>query len=75
MLFGAEQCDDLDWYVYIRPADSAEGNEPFIVQTLPETSLAEYEVTKGDVIFVYPEYHGEGEPPETHMWGYYFQLY
>jgi hypothetical protein len=27
------------------------------------------------VIFVYPEYHGEGEPPETHMWGYYFQLY
>ncbi len=75
MLFGGENCEDLDWYVYIRPADSAESKEPFILQTLPETSLEEYEVKKGDVIFVYPEYHGEGEPPETHMWGYYFQLY
>jgi hypothetical protein len=75
MLFGGENCEDLDWYVYIRSGDSAESKESFILQTLPETSLEEYEVKRGDVIFVYPEYHGEGVPPETHMWGYYSRLY
>ena len=72
MKFGSEYCEGMDWYIYIRSEDPTANRGPYILESSPDIYLEDdIEVKKGDLIFIYPEYHGEGEPPEVNFWGYY----
>ncbi len=67
MMFCAEYCEGLDWYIYILPEEPTEEliaeTEPYIFETTPDISMEEaIPVKEGDWVYVYPDYHGEGEP-------------